>query len=103
MTDPIVDEVRRARDAIQKLEPLVGILPNDMGVDYKRIPETISAIQGWVKGNATDEEGNITILNIQNLVAYNNGREIAIRNSNLWGDPVVVDTYTKGGFTALFP
>jgi len=67
------------------------------------IPSTAASIRDWAKEYATDEQGNVVLLDIDNLVAYNHGRRIEIRNSNLLGDPVVVDSYVDCGFTAVFP
>jgi hypothetical protein len=91
------------RDAVERLKPAIDVLPGGLADAYRRIPTTIDAIRNWAKANATDAEGNVTILNIENLVAWNSGRAMEIRNSNLCGVPVVVDTLLSGGFTAVFP
>lgn len=89
--------------AIEKLQPPHGLLPNDWGSAYHRIVSTMEDIRNWAKQYATDEQGNVVLLNIENLVAYNYGRRIEIRNSNSLGDPVVVESCVKAGFTAVFP
>lgn len=77
--------------------------PSDASRCRYSIPRVRSEIEHWATEHASDSKGNVVVLNIENLVAYNFGRKIEIRNSNLLGAPVVVDSWAAGGFTAVFP